>query len=121
MRNVLMTAMAGLFLVACGDEYATVTVYEPGPVLAQCEEPALTLEQSAARLDGAGIEILRSSCGAISGVAFASVCGAPTGQILLHDIRGSSLAAAQSLGFKDGTTLASGAQPGSGWERAPCP
>lgn len=121
MRYPWIGSVAGLLLVACAEDRSTVTVYEAGPVVAQCEPAATTLEQSAGRLDQAGIEILRSSCGVISDMGFAAVCGGATGQILLHDIRGSSLAAAQSLGFKDAATLVADAPSGDGWERAPCP
>jgi hypothetical protein len=87
-------------------------VYESGPHLAQCAPPALTPKQSATKLTNAGIEVRRSSCGHLAGVAFPAVCGAGTGQVLLHDIPASSLAAARAAGFGPADDI--------DWQRSAC-
>ncbi|HJR70147.1 MAG TPA: hypothetical protein VKA43_08930 [Gammaproteobacteria bacterium] len=53
----------------------------------------------------AGIDVLRSACGTLTGVAFPAVCGAPTGEINLHDIRPENLPDAERLGFRDVAVL----------------
>lgn len=121
MRKLIAAGVLGGCLAACTGDTQTVTVYEAGPVVTQCSEPTVTLEQSAARLDAANVEILRSSCGVMKGMMFPSVCGAATGQILLHDVRGSSLATAKSMGFSNAADLPEDADSGSGWERSRCP
>lgn len=114
MRMKLTLCALSLAMTACmGDDVPPSTapgidetvVFEPGPHLAQCAPPALTRAQSAAKLTGAGIDVRRSSCGYIENVAYPAVCGAGTGEILLHDIPVSSLADAQAAGFASTDTL----------------
>src|SRR5690606_1411151 len=91
-----------------------VVVYEAGPHVAQCAPVAVTRWQSAAKLTSAGIDVRRSSCGFIEGIAYPAVCGAGTGQILLHDIPAESLAAAEAAGCASVETL-------NDWRRDSCP
>jgi hypothetical protein len=100
--------------VADGPE---VVVYEAGPRLRQCEAAAVTLPQSAAKLAQAGIPVRTSSCGVRTGIAFPAVCGAGTGEILLHNIATARLAAAEAAGFHAAATLVNGT---AGWQRMHC-
>jgi hypothetical protein len=124
MRVTFMLCVLAVGATACMDDGAAppgvpgideMVVYEAGPHLAQCSPPALTLAQSAAKLTSGGIEVRRSSCGHIEGVAYPSVCGAGTGEILLHDIPAADLGAAEAAGFASADRLT------TGWRRAACP
>jgi len=125
MRMRLMLGVSGLAAAACMGEGATsppsepgvdeVVVFEGGPHLAQCAPPAITRTQSAAKLTSAGVEVRSSSCGYMEGVVFPAVCGAGTGEILLHVIPASRLADARAKGFAPADELE------HGWRRASCP
>jgi hypothetical protein len=103
----LLCAVGGL-LAACDEGEGVFPskslVYESSGKL-QCQQNGLTPQQSAARLAGAGIKVLASSCGVVTGVAFPTVCGAPTSEILLHEVPLSDLEAADRLGFKTADSL----------------
>lgn len=121
MRVRLVSCVFALMATACmhdkvapPDESPDVVVFEAGPQVAQCAPVAVTLQQSAARLSGAGVEVRRSSCGFIEDVFYPAVCGAGTGQILLHDIPAEALAAAEAAGFAPADSLGS-------WRRDACP
>lgn len=131
MRVQIAACVLSAALVACSDEDQTspaqapgqtaevAVVYEAGPHVAQCAAPAVSLAQSTAKLTQAGIQALRSSCGGIAGVAYPAVCGAPTGEILVHNIPTASLAAAKAAGFESAETLVN-TQRGTGWRRFRC-
>lgn len=120
---LIMLGLIGLTGMACsGDGELAPTplpgeggavVYEEGPHVAQCAPPALTPAQSAAKLKAAGVEVQRSSCGHRTGVMYPAVCGAATGEIILHDIPLQQLEAARAAGFGSVEDV-------SGWERAGC-
>jgi hypothetical protein len=124
MRVKFMFCLSGLAVAACMGESQSppptapglngTVVYEAGPHLTQCSPPAVTRAQSAAKLTSAGIDVRRSSCGHIEGVVYPAVCGAGTGEILLHDIPDESLAAAEAAGFQSADTL-------NAWRRGTCP
>jgi len=125
MRVRLMLGVFGLAAAACMDDgmispppeagVGEVEVYESGPHLAQCAPPAITRTQSAAKLTSAGVEVRSSSCGYKEGVVFPAVCGAGTGEILLHVIPSSRLADARATGFTPAEELE------HGWRRTSCP
>jgi hypothetical protein len=126
---IAICAMAAV-LAACSEEDtslvpapgpsgAEAVVFEGGPALAQCAAPALTVPQSAAKLEGAGIPVRTSSCGVRTGVAYPAVCGAPTGEIILHNIALASLPAAEAAGFQPAQGLVN-ATRGTGWRRRSC-
>jgi hypothetical protein len=96
-----------------GGGQAEAVVFEPGPRLSQCGAIAITRTQSAAKLTAAGIEVRRSSCGH-DGMAHPTVCGAGTGELLLHDIPATSVAAAEAAGFGSVDRLPN-------WKRSSCP
>lgn len=130
MRLTIVLSVLGVALVACTEEgelppptapgIGEVVVYEAGPYSRQCDAAFITRTQSAARLTAAGIDVRRSSCGHIEGVAYPAVCGAGTGQILLHDIPSSSLEAARAAGFEDADKLKEIGRD-TGWRRDRCP
>ena len=71
----------------------------------QCESTGISLEASAQFLIYAGIDVLQSTCGIRTGVAFPDVCGGRTADILAHEIRSVNLPDAEKLGFYDIRTL----------------
>lgn len=91
-----------------------VIVFEHGPHVAQCEPVAVTRTQGAARLAAAGVPVKRSSCGLIEGVMHPSVCGAPTSEILLHEIPEEGLEKAEGVAFHSTATL-------DDWRVSSCP
>lgn len=93
---------------------ATATVFESGPHRAQCAPVAITRQQSAAKLTGAGVEVLASGCGIIENVFFPAVCGGGTPEIIVHDIPAEDLAAAEAAGFASTDSLQQ-------WRRDRCP
>jgi hypothetical protein len=107
----LLTALTCATLGACGGGESAddpmkeirapsdnVLVYESRQSL-QCGTRGLTTQQSAQKLVNGGIDVLESNCGVQTGVAFVTVCGAGTGEILIHKIRQSNLEDAERLGF----------------------
>jgi hypothetical protein len=128
MRVAVMLSVLGFVLPGCGEEGAPPTapglgdivVYEAGPHLAQCASVVITRTQSAARLTSAGIDVRRSSCGYIESMAWPAVCGAGTGEILLHDIPASSLEDARAAGFEAADKLEELGRD-TGWRREKCP
>jgi hypothetical protein len=76
----------------------------------QCQMDGTTPESSAQRLINAGVDVLKSYCGQRTGVASPTVCGAPTGDILLHEIRAANLPDAERLGFESVARLADAGQ-----------
>ena len=71
-----------------------------------CGSRGMTPEQGARTLINGGIDVIESGCGTMTNVSFPAVCGASTGDILLHEIRRVNLPDAEKLGFKDPATLA---------------
>lgn len=65
----------------------------------QCEGGGISLEESAAKLTDSGVEVQESRCGVRTDRMYPSVCGGPTGEILLHLVDQESLDAALELGF----------------------
>lgn len=87
-------------------------VYERGPTPIQCAGMTTTLKQSAKKLINAGIAISGSGCAA-DGFAYPAVCGAMSGEILVHTIPESRLPDAQALGFRSVDEL-------PGWQPMAC-
>jgi hypothetical protein len=130
MRTLLAICVMAAALAACTEDDSSLVpepapsgpeavVFENGPALAQCAAPALTVSQSAAKLEGVGIPVRTSSCGVRTGVAYPAVCGAPTGQIILHNIPLAALTAAQVTGFHPAQGLVDTTR-GTGWQRRSC-
>ncbi|WP_444931792.1 hypothetical protein ACJJIF_08510 [Microbulbifer sp. SSSA002] len=65
----------------------------------QCEGGGMTLQQSLAKLRGDGVLVQESRCGVRTDRMFTAVCGAPTGDILLHSIGVDALDSALELGY----------------------
>lgn len=118
-----MLGVIGLTAMACSEDGALAppplggeggaVVFEAGPHVAQCEMPAITPAQSAAKLTAVGVEVRLSSCGHRTGVMYPAVCGAGTGEIILHDIPAEQLEAAMAAGFGSVEDIGS-------WERSSC-
>lgn len=118
------TVYAGsLLLAACtGDS----DISAPGGILVyadrearQCESDGVSPEASAQILITAEVEILQSTCGIRTGVAFAAVCGGGTADILVHEIRSVNLPDAEELGFQEISTLINAAAD-TGYELVDC-
>ena len=125
--------VSALILAACPEETITPealgTVEEPRTPddslvyadrgVRQCESDGVSLEASAQILINAGIDVIRSTCGVKTGVAYPAVCGGGTGDILVHGIRGVNIPDAEQLGFQDISTLVNVAA-GTGYELFDC-
>lgn len=85
----------------------------------QCETDGLSPEQTARQLAEAGIDVLDSTCGRRTGVAYTSVCGAGTDDIVVHEIRAANVSHAEELGFARVETLVD-AEQGTGYELLDC-
>lgn len=85
----------------------------------QCESDGISPEASAQILINAGIDVLQSTCGLRTGVAFPDVCGGATADILVHKIRSVNLADAEQLGFQEISTLVDAAA-GTSYELVDC-
>jgi hypothetical protein len=104
---LLAVCVLGTGLSGCGDESGT-PVGRPGNTLVfegrgrlQCVfTGGITPEQSAMKLIREGVDVLRSGCGAMTDVAFATVCGGPSGELVLHEIRTANLDTAERAGFR---------------------
>jgi len=93
--------------VVVDDRGATVLVYESNGKR-QCEPAAISPQQSARKLENAGVDVRGSSCAVLTTIAFPAVCGAPSGELVVHEIFESKLATAEQVGFTLVTTLRSG-------------
>ncbi|MFS1522658.1 hypothetical protein ACL7TT_00860 [Microbulbifer sp. 2304DJ12-6] len=65
----------------------------------QCEGGGMTLQQSLARLRENNVVVQASRCGVRTDRMYPSMCGAPTGDILLHQVSMDALDAALELGY----------------------
>jgi hypothetical protein len=106
-------ALSSCFVgIVLNDDEVNVLIYESSGKR-QCEPVALTPQQSASRLKNAGVDVRESSCAVLTSIAFPAVCGAPSGELVVHEISESKLDAAQRLGFTLVTTLRLGTgEPG---------
>ena len=121
MKHLLLTIAMGASLSTCneqGGKSGDTVVYE-GRASVQCGSSGMSPEHSAQKLTTAGIEVVQSACGVITGVSFPAVCGGPDGKILLHQIRGTHLRDAEVLGFSSAALLIDPAT-GRNYERANC-
>jgi|SRR5688572_10521758 len=128
---VLLTAVTCATLGACGGgesaddplrteraSFGDVLVYESRQAI-QCTTRGLTTQQSAQKLVNGGIDVLESNCGVNTNLVFAAVCGAGTGDILIHKIRSTNLADAEQLGFSSVATL-NNPTTGIGYAKVDC-
>jgi hypothetical protein len=86
----------------------------------QCNNDGVTLAQTELRLLQAGIDVLSSSCGAITGVAYIAACGGPTPDINLHYVRRANLPDAERVGFRNVTIIGTPTVPGTGYQVVNC-
>jgi hypothetical protein len=125
MRLISMILLAGCLAVAGCDDDApqddTAQVFRlTGKT--QCANDGLTLAQTNAMLIQGGLDVLESSCGVITGVAFPAVCGAGTPNINLHRIRKVNIPDAERLGFTDVRDIGmKPGVPGTGFQVVDCP
>lgn len=108
-RNYIMV-LAITLLSACGNgsgnsqpysgdnEAATATVFEEKNSI-QCGSSGLSTEQSRQTLITNGIDVIQSDCAYNNLMAFPSVCGADTGEILVHEIPKQNVVDAEKSGF----------------------
>jgi len=114
LNRALLILCSGLLLSSCfvgivvNDDEVNVLVYESSGKR-QCEPAAISPQQSARKLENAGVPVRESSCAVLTTIAFPAVCGAPSGELVLHEISGNKATAAQQAGFTLVTTLRSGA------------
>jgi len=113
---VLTTACSGGGETPTGPD--TVSIYMDRGAR-QCESDGMSPDDSAQTLIVAGIDVLQSSCGIRTGVAYAAVCGGETGQIILHEIRAVNLPTARQLGYELASTLIDPAS-GTGYQSVGC-
>ena len=125
---LLLTTVTCAMLGACGGggESAEDPPVRIGDVLVfesrqsiQCGTRGLTTQQSAQKLINGGIDVLESSCAAMTGFAYATVCGNGTGDILIHRIRRANLEDAEERGFVPVDELRD-PLVGSGYVRVDC-
>jgi hypothetical protein len=114
-RNGSAIALSALLFARCGGSDGIRLVRGDALVYAdrgahQCQADGTTPEASAQQLINAGVDALKSYCGQRTGVVFPAVCGAPTGDILLHEIRAANLPDAEKLGFQSVAALAAAGQ-----------
>jgi len=124
-RSMQICLALGAVLSGCGDEKAPGTVHA-GDVLVyegrqavQCGSRGLTTGQSAQKLINGGIDVLASNCGVVTGVAYPALCGQPTGEILIHEIRSVNVPDAEQHGFNPVVELQDPAA-GVSWEKVDC-
>ena len=121
MKHVLFAiAMAGA-LSKCdaeGGKAGDTVVYESRASV-QCGSSGMSPEQSAEKLTNAGLQVVQSACGVITGVSFPAVCGGSDGKILLHQIPATNLRDAEVLGFNSAALLHD-PSTGRDYERVNC-
>ncbi len=112
---LLSSCFVGLII---NDQGLTALVYESSGKR-QCEAAAITPQQSASRLAQAGVGVVTSSCAILTSNAYPAVCGAPSGELVLLEIRETDVSTAQRLGFSLATTLSLGSGD-PGYARIDC-
>lgn len=101
LKASLFAASVATVLLGCAIKPAGhITVYKSLGVV-QCESQGMTLAQSERQLAGMGVDVIGSTCGVLEKVAFTSVCGAETGDIVLHTIDRRHEKLAEAMGYKD--------------------
>ncbi|WP_193164581.1 hypothetical protein [Microbulbifer hainanensis] len=65
----------------------------------QCYGGGMSLDESRAKLSDSGVAVHESHCGLRTDNVYTAGCGKPTGDILLHLIRGNALDAALNAGY----------------------
>ncbi len=109
--GLVAVCATGLGLSGCGEEGeemdapqerimpGNVTVFSSRGRL-QCDfTGGITPQQSELKLTREGVDVLRSGCGVMTERAFAAVCGGPSGELVLHEIRSVNLDTAERIGF----------------------
>lgn len=132
MKCLYVTAVAVLLSSCSGDssdssDRNSVYVYDTD-LVRSCDHPENeTLQESAQALVSEGVDVISSTCGEITGLAWPEVCGAPTGRINVHLIHRSNLVDVEPLGYKSvdrigevATDDGAGAQEGVGYELTEC-
>jgi hypothetical protein len=107
-----------LLLAAAGCANQSTMVYKNDGAR-QCEAGGTSLAQSRSELTDARVEVFDSHCGAMTGMAVMSVCGAPTLGIHLHEISVGDRQRAEQQGFADTRGLIDKEQ-GIGFTVVPC-
>jgi hypothetical protein len=105
--------------IVVNEDETNVLVYE-STGQRQCEPASSNAQQSARRLTDAGVAVRDSSCAILTNLAFPAVCGAPSGQLYVHEIDERGIAAAQRTGFTLVTTLRLG-NGDAGYAMVSCP
>ena len=94
-----------LVLAACGGGHDAVSTDVAVSVIKsqgarQCElGVAISLEQMQSQLKAAGVQVLSSSCGLLTNLVFAAVCGGGDGRIGILEVPLSQVKTASDLGF----------------------
>lgn len=71
----------------------------------QCHDDGIKPEESTQTLINAGIDVIQSYCGHLTGIVYLSVCGGGTGEIIAHEIRTVNLPHAIEQGYEEIDTL----------------
>lgn len=116
LRPLVSCALAAV-LPGCGEE-KNALVYE-GRQAVQCGSRGLTTAESAQKLIDGGIDVIASNCGIVTGQVYAAVCGAGTGEILIHEIRSENVRDAEQRGFNPVRELQDPVS-GTTWEKVDC-
>ncbi len=90
--------ICGVLLSGCEDNSTDEMVYISNNSI-QCEYQGDLPEVTANILVEAGIDVLESNCGHVTGGLVLSVCGAGTTGINIHTIRSVNIDDAEKLGF----------------------
>ena len=99
---LLLSGCSSMFIIQ------TVDVYESREGR-QCENTGITPQLSAEKLQRAGLIVSNSHCALRTDLSFASQCGQPNGEIIVHTLPTSGLFKAQSIGFARLSDLAQSA------------
>jgi len=93
-------------LISCDSNENIDVIISNGKL--QCQDNAISINTTKAYLSEAGIEVESESCGQLTGLSYATVCGGGTGQIHIFSINQSALNEAENIGFTDSAKLESG-------------
>jgi hypothetical protein len=110
MRILFLTLLAAL-MIGCGSNNSSDTSRKEGIIVyiskgnTQCNDDGISPDQSTMTLVGAGIDVMDTFCGAITGLSFPAVCGGGTGEIIAHEIHEVNLANVNELGYEYIETL----------------
>jgi len=106
----IVLIMITLIVISCdktetsSTQSKTITVYISSGAI-QCESTGRTPSETAQVLKNNGVNVSKTTCGYIAGLAIAAQCGIGDSNINIHEIQDKNIQTARSLGYETTESL----------------